>query len=291
MSQLINRFREDLQLAGYAKRSSESYVSSVLRLQRFYNKPLEDITEEELRQYWLCCQSQFGWSAASLRISYAGIQHFFSKTLVRSWNIFNQIKWKREQTLPTILSLQEVRKIIYALPTLQSHAFYLTLYSLGLRLREATTLKVADILSDRGLVHIHAGKGALDRMVPLPKITLLTLRKYYKTHRNPQWIFPALGRNGGKDAHFAKEPVSDSGVQGVLQRTLKRLGFKKHIHPHVFRHAYATHLLEANIPIRHVQKILGHKTLQSTMVYLHVTTQAQTDSHLRVAQVMQGVLS
>ena len=192
-----------------------------------------------------------GCSAATLRISYAGIQHFFTRTLVRSWNIFNEIKWKREQTLPTILSLQEVRNIIYALPTLQSHTFYLTLYSLGLRLREATTLQVRDILSERGLVHIHAGKGALDRTVPLPKVTLLTLRKYYKTHRNPKWIFPALGHNGGKDAQFAKTHVSD--VQGVLQRTLKRLGFKKHVHPHVFRHAYATHLLEANIPIRHFQ--------------------------------------
>jgi site-specific recombinase XerD len=291
MSHLIKRFRNDLQLAGYAKRSTEAYVSSVLRLQRFYNKPLEDITEEDLRQYWLCCQSEFGWSAATLRISYSGIQHFFNKTLVRSWDIFKQIKWNRKQTLPTILSLQEVRKIIYALPTLQSHAFYLTLYSLGLRLREATSLQVRDILSDRGLVHIHAGKGALDRMVPLPKITLLTLRKYYKTHCNPQWIFPAMGHDGGKNAKSAKKHVSDSGVQGVLQRTLKRLEFKKHIHPHVFRHAYATHLLEANIPIRHVQKILGHKTLQSTMVYLHVTTQAQTDSHVKVAQVMQGVLS
>ena len=101
MSPLIKRFKEDLQLAGYAKRSIDSYASSVLRLQRFYNQPLEDITEEQLRQYWLCCQSEFGWSAATLRISYAGIQHFFSKTLVRSWDIFNDIKWKREQTLPT----------------------------------------------------------------------------------------------------------------------------------------------------------------------------------------------
>jgi integrase/recombinase XerD len=291
MNDLIKRFREDLLLAGYAKRSTQSYVSSVLRLQRFYNKKVEDITEEDLRQYWLCCQDEFGWSAASLRISYAGIQHFFTRTLVRSRNIFHEIKWKRENTLPTILSLQEVRKIIDALPTLQSHTFYLTLYSLGLRLREATTLQVRDILSDRGLVHIHAGKGALDRMVPLPEITLSALRKYYVTHRNPQWIFPALGHNGGRDAGSATTHVSDSGVQGALQRTLQRLGFKKHVHPHVFRHAYATHLLEANIPIRHVQKILGHKTLQSTMVYLHVTTQAQTDSHARVSQVMQGVLS
>jgi len=86
------------------------------------------------------------------------------------------------------LSLQEVRKIIYALPTLQSHTFYLTLYSLGLRLREATTLQVTDILSDRGLVHIHAGKGAMERMIPLPKITLLTLRKYYKTHPSQQFF-------------------------------------------------------------------------------------------------------
>ncbi len=291
MNHLIKRFKEDLQLAGYAKRSIESYVSAVLRLQRFYNKPLEDITEEQLRQYWLCCQSEFGWSAATLRISYAGIQHFFTKTLVRSWTIFNDIKWKREQTLPTILSLQEVKKIIYALPTQQSHTFYLALYSMGLRLREATTLQVKDILSDRGLVHIRGGKGALDRMVPLPNITLYALREYYRTHRNPQWIFPALGRNGGKDAQFAKTHVSDSGVQGVLRSTIKRLNIKKHVHPHVFRHAYATHLLEANIPIRHVQKILGHKTLQSTMIYLHVTTQAQTDSYARVAQLMQGVLS
>jgi site-specific recombinase XerD len=110
MSNLIERFKGDLQLAGYAKRSIDSYVSSILRLQRFYNKPLEDISEEQLRQYWLCCQSEFGWSAASLRISYAGIQHFFTKTLIRSWNIFNDIQWKREQTLPTILSLEEVRR-------------------------------------------------------------------------------------------------------------------------------------------------------------------------------------
>jgi site-specific recombinase XerD len=291
MSTLIKRFKEDLHLAGYAERSIQSYTSAVLKLQRFYNKPLEDISEEQLRQYWLCCQSEFGWSAATLRISYAGIQHFFTKTLVRSWNIFKDIKWKREQTLPTILSLEEVRKIIYALPTAQSRTFYLTLYSMGLRLREATTLQVKDILSDRGLVHIHAGKGSRDRTVPLPKITLLALREYYKTHHNPKWIFPALGRNGGKNAQYEKKHVSDSGVQGVLRSTLKRLKFKNHVHPHVFRHAYATHLLEANIPIRHVQKILGHKTLKSTMIYLHVTTQAQVDSNDKVSKVMQGVLS
>lgn len=288
---IISRFKENLELAGYAQRSIQSYSSSVLRLQRFYNKPLEDINEEELRQYWLTCKNEFGWSSATLRISYSGIKHFFAKTLVRSWPLLNEVRFVREETLPTILSTREVKLIIDSLSTLPNKAFYLTLYSMGLRLQEAINLKIGDILTERGMVHVHSGKGARDRVVPLPQITLMTLREYYKTHRNPKWIFPALGHDNGKNAASAKVPVSAGSVQDALQRTVKRLKFKKHVHPHVFRHAYATHLLEASVPIRHVQKILGHKTLKSTMVYLHVTSHAQNDSNQRVSQIMTGVLS
>lgn len=288
---LITRFNEDLQLAGYAERSRQSYTASVLRLQRFLQKPLEGITEEDLRQYWLTCKSDFGWSAASLRISYSGIKHFFTRTLARPWPILSELRFKRDQTLPTVLSLQEVKGIIDNLPTLQSRTFYTTLYSLGLRLREALTLQIPNILTDRGLVHVRAAKGSMDRMVPLPAITLTMLRCYYVTHRNPRWIFPALGHDNGKNAFSAHTHASQSALQSILKRTVHRIGIKKRVHPHVFRHSYATHLIEANVPIRHVQKLLGHKTLQSTMVYLHVTTLAQTDSHRRVAQLMQGILS
>ena len=291
MSNLITKFKEDLQLAGFANRSIQSYTAAVRRLQRFLMKPLEDITEDDLRQYWLCCKNDFSWSSATLRISYSGIKHFFSRTLVRPWAILNEVHFKRDETLPTVLSCREVRTIIDHLPTLQSRTFYVTLYSLGLRLLEALSLQVGDILSDRGFVHVHKGKGAMDRLVPLPSVTLNHLRRYYVTHRNPCWIFPALGHSNGKYAHSAKTHASTSAVQDILRKTVKKLGFKKHIHPHVFRHSYATHLIEANVPIRHVQNLLGHKTLNSTMVYLHVTTHAQTDSHLRVAQLMQGVLS
>jgi integrase/recombinase XerD len=291
MSTLIDRFREDLQLSGYAERSSQSYIGAVLRLQRYYSRPLESITEEELRQYWLGCKDEFGWSAATLRISYSGIKQFFSRTLVREWPLLNQVHFKRDVTLPTVLSLQEVRAIIDALPTPQSRTFYLTLYSLGLRLLEGLTLQVGDIHSDRHMVLVRAGKGKAERMVPLPDVTLFALRAYYKTHRNPRWLFPARGRDGGKNAGMTNCHASDSGVQGALRRALRRLGIKKNVHPHTFRHSYATHLIEANVPIRHVQQLLGHKSLTTTMVYLHVTTQAQTDSQQRVMQVMQGVLS
>ena len=123
MSTIIDRFRENLQLAGYAERSAQSYIGAVLRLQRYYSKPLESITEEELRQYWLNCKNEFGWSAATLRISYSGIKQFFSRTLVRQWPVMDQVHFKRDATLPTVLSRQEVRRIIEGLPTLQSRTF------------------------------------------------------------------------------------------------------------------------------------------------------------------------
>jgi len=290
-TKLYDRFVSDLELKSYAKRSINSYVKSVMQLQRFCNKPLSLITQDNLREYWLTCKRDYGWSDATLRISYSGIKHFFSMTLVRKWKILDEVKFKRQRGLPTVLGINEVRRIICNLPTLQSSVFYVTLYSLGLRLKEATHLRAGDIDAERKLVHIRNSKGAKDRVLPLPDITLRGLRAYYKTHRNPEWVFPALGQNMSKYAGTAKKPVSDNGVQGVLRRTVKKLGIKKHVHPHVFRHSYATHLIEANVPILHVQKLMGHTDIKSTMVYLHVTTRAESHSHEIVCNIINGVFS
>lgn len=290
-TKLYDRMLSQLQLSGYKERSCQSYVKAVQQLQRFCNKSLSRISQKDLKEYWLACRNEYGWSPATLRISYSGIKFFFSRTLVRKWKILQEVRFRREQTLPTVLSCGEVKRIICNLPTLQSKVFYVTLYSLGLRLLEAITLEVKDIDGERGLVHIRGGKGAGDRTVPLPDITRRALRAYYKTHKNKRWIFPAIGHNQFHKSGSAQNPVSKTGVQRVLGRTVERLGITKRVHPHVFRHSYATHMLEANVPIHHVQKLLGHKTLQSTIVYLHVTTMAEAHSHERVCQVIQGVLS
>ena len=164
MSKLINKFRQDLRMAGYRPRSIQVYIPTVLRLQRFCNKPVEEILEEDLIAYWDSCTEECGWATSTMRISYSGIKRFFRHTLVRDWKIFDRIHLKRKETLPTILSCTETKRIIDALPTLQSRTFYTSLYSMGLRLNEAMTLRPRDILSDRGLVHIHEGKGARDRV-------------------------------------------------------------------------------------------------------------------------------
>ena len=290
-SGLYDKYVTDLKLRGYAKRSRQSYRRSLRQFQHFTNKAFEDMTEEDLREYWICCKEELGWSSATLRISYSAIKHFFTNVLKRDWEVLRTVKFERQQTLPTVLSIDEVRQIIAALgPGTQNHAFFVLVYSCGLRLSEALNLRIADIDGKRELVHVRHGKGAKDRYVFLPETTLGILRAYYRTHRNPEWMFPALGRDG-KGGPSADRPVTATTVQGALRRTLKRLGFRKQVTPHTFRHSYATHMIEAGVPVRHVQECLGHASLASVMVYLHVTTHGKDESRQRMNQLMRGVLS
>jgi len=124
------------------------------------------------------------------------------------------------------------------------------------------------------LVHVHHGKGAKDRYVPLPLRTLSLLRQYWATHRHPLWLFPATGRDH-RQAAAATAPMERSSVQGAMRRVVQELDFRKAISIHTLRHCYATHLLEAGVSLRLIQQYLGHSSLQTTMVYLHLTSLGQ----------------
>lgn len=289
-AKLYKRFVSDLKLKSYAKRSIQSYLRAVRQLQNFCCKALEDITEEDVREYWLYCKEELGWQSATLRISYSGIKFFFSHTLKRDWEVLSAVKFERNQTLPVVLNIDEVRRIISFMSTPQNKAFFSLVYSCGLRLSEAINLQIGDIDGIRKFIHVHHGKGAKDRLVPLPDTTLLTLRSYWKIHRNQIWMFPSLGHDG-KGGRNADQPVSKTTVQGALRRTVKRLKIHKKVCVHTFRHSYATHMIEAGVPVRHVQECLGHASLATVMIYLHVTTHGKEDSRKRMNQLMRGVLS
>jgi integrase/recombinase XerD len=186
-----------------------------------------------------------------------------------------------------VLSVKEVHDILNTVNTPQNEAYLTTVYSCGLRLQEGLNLQVSDIDSERMRIHVHRGKGAKDRYVPLPESTLDILRNYWKLHRNPVWIFPRLGRSG-KEAPSATIPMNKSSVQGALRRVLKQLKFKKRITTHTLRHSYATHLLEAGVNIRRIQQYLGHSSLNSTMIYLHLTTQGHQRAYLIINELMKG---
>ena len=156
---------------------------------------------------------------------------------------------------------------------------------MGLRLEEGLNLQVGDIDSARGMVHIHRGKGAKDRYVPLPTSTLSQLRSYWSTHRHPRWIFPAEGREHNNAS--ARTPMAPTTVQGAMKKITRQIDFGKKVSIHTLRHCYATHLLEAGVTLRVIQKYLGHSSLQTTTVYLHLTEKAEVDARKAIEEIFQ----
>jgi integrase/recombinase XerD len=276
-----------LQLAGMSQRTQECYTRSVRMLVDFYGTTPDQISELQLQDYFLHRKNVDQWSAATMRICYSGIKFYFINVLKRDWHTLELVHAKREQRLPTVLSIPEVRAILNTVRTPQNKAYLTSVYSCGLRLHEALHLQVSDIDSDRMRIHVHRGKGAKDRYVPLPEATLDILRSYWKLHRNPVWIFPRLGRSG-KEGPDATGPMNKSSVQGALRRVLKQLNFKKRISIHTLRHSYATHLLESGVNLRRIQQYLGHNSFNTTMVYLHLTTQGHERAYQIINELMKG---
>lgn len=279
-----------LQLAGMSDRTQECYTRAVRMLVDFYGKTPDLITETELVDYFLHRRNVNKWSGATMRICYSGIKFFFANVLKRDWHTLSLIYAKREQRLPNVLSIDEVRKILHTVGTPQNKAFLNIVYSCGLRLNEALHLQVCDIDAELMRIHVHRGKGAKDRYVPLPKPSLDLLRQYWKTHRNPALIFPALGRDG-KQGPTATYPMSKTSVQGALRRVLKQLNIRKKVSIHTLRHSYATHLLEAGVNLRRIQQYLGHNSFNTTLVYLHLTTQGHEQACGIINDLMQEVQS
>jgi integrase/recombinase XerD len=279
----------DMTLHGYGERTREAYSRAVRQMWEFLGVALEEITEEQLRQYFLHRKNKDKWSSATMRIAYAGIKFFFEHTMRRDWHTLSLIRAEAERKLPVVLSIEEVRSILAHFRTPQNKAYFTAVYSCGLRLLEGLNLQVPDVDSHRMLLHVHRGKGAKDRYVPRPESTLEVLRAYWKQHRNPLWLFPSLGR-GGRLGPIATMPMAKQTVQGALRRVLRELPqIKKPVRVHTFRHSYATHLLEAGVNIRLVQQFLGHASLTSTMVYAHVTRSGHDEACERINVLMQGV--
>ncbi|MEW6664168.1 MAG: site-specific integrase [Thermodesulfobacteriota bacterium] len=278
-----------LQINGKGERSQQAYARAVRMLTQFHGKSPDEITEDELQNYFLHRKNVSKWSPNTMRICYCGIRFFYQHVLQRDWHILNILRAQTEHRLPAVLSTEEVRGLLSHVHTPQNYAFLSTVYSCGLRLQEALYLEVSDIDSKRMMIHVHRGKGAKDRYVPLPQSTLKLLRQYWATHRNPRLLFPAIGR-GGQDAHDSQTPMAKSSVQGALRKAKFEAGIRKrHVAIHTLRHSYATHLLEAGVNLRVIQQNMGHARLETTMLYLHLTQKGQEQAYQTINQVMEGL--
>jgi len=281
--ELYDRMSDDLHLAGMSQRTHDGYLRAVRQLADFCKRSPEKISETQLRKFFLHLKNDRHFASGSLRVAFSGIKFFYTRTCRRQWETLAHMKIQRVKTLPEVLTIAQVHRIIDACTTRRMETFFWTVYSLGLRLEEGLNLCVGDIDSQRMMVHVHRGKGAKDRYILLPQDTLMLLREFWKTHRHPKFLFPADGRNHRGVSHCqgpsqATTPMSPTAVQGAIKQITRKINFGKKVSTHTLRHSYATHLLEARISLRQIQEYLGHSSLQTTMVYLHLTDAATVDA-------------
>ncbi len=236
-SPLRKRFRQDLGLAGLADSTQETYIGAVARLGEHFNKSPSRITEEDLRDYFEHLRVVRKVSrSTTTTIALCAMKYFTEKTLRRAWTSLEFIRPAREKKLPAILSPEEVHRILAAVFLQRFRVCLVVLYSCGLRLNEGLQLRVPDIDSARGLIHVRHGKGGKDRFVPLPPQTLLQLRGFWKTHCDPVFLFPAPERRVGVPSvpSAATQPMHRSGIQRAFHLALSASGIHKDVSVHSF---------------------------------------------------------
>jgi len=266
MTQLRQQMLEELQRRNYSQATIANYLRTVEQFARFFGKPPDQLGPEHVRRYQAHLLRERKLAASTVGLAVAALRFFFVKTLKRDYPPDHRPYPKQPKRLPTILSPDEVARLIEAAKNLYHRALLMTLYATGMRRAEVAHLQVDDIDSERMLVRIRQGKGSRDRDVPLSPALLETLREYWRWMKPKTYLFP-----GTTDNWRADKPLSPKMVWIACQQAAQRAGLKKTVSPHTLRHSYATHLLEAGADLRTIQMLLGHADLSHTAVYLHLS--------------------
>ena len=279
-SDSLLRFAETLKLRSLAATTQAEYLRYVRKLAARVKRDPATLDEAQLRAHLLHLkdgQDGHGYSASSMRTAVAAFTAFYNLHLGRDWKLFGLVRSPSAQTLPTVLTRAEVARLFSVIREERFRVILRLIYACGLRVSEAVKLEVNDIKRDGPRLHLCRAKGNKDRLVPLPVWAYRELQDFWKTHHHPRWVFPGVGRGwretpGGKErlAH-ATEPMGVGSIQHCvrLARADARLPVTTHVH--TLRHSYATHLLEEGVSIRLISAYLGHSSLETTLVYTHLT--------------------
>jgi integrase/recombinase XerD len=265
MTPLRKRMIQDLRLRNYSPKTIEAYTHCVAAFAKHFGKSPQQLGPPHIREYqiFLVEEKKVAWGTFNQIV--CALRFFYRITLGKE-DIIEQIPFPRkEKRLPVVLSTAELAAFFKAVGNLKYRTALMTMYAAGLRLSEALTLRISDIDSDRNVIRVRQGKGKRDRYVLLSPTLLSYLRQYWKAYKPKSWLFPGRLPN-----HY----LSPASVQKVCPSARTKARIKKPVTTHTMRHCFATHLLEAGTDLRKIQLLLGHGSLNTTAVYLHVATRA-----------------
>jgi integrase/recombinase XerD len=277
MTKLRQRMIDDLRIRNYSPRTIETYTWCVARFAKHFGRSPAELGPEQIRDYqiFLVHTKHTSWSLFNQTV--CALRFLYKVTLGQAEFIKHIPYPKQEKKLPVVLSRGELVRFFDAIANRKHRTILMTMYAAGLRLSEALGLRVSDIDSDRMVIRVQQGKGKRDRYVPLPSTLLGHLREYCKTDRPKSWLFP-----GGRP----DRALSPSAVQRVSAHARLKARLAKPVTTHTMRHCFATHLLETGTDLRTIQLLLGHGSLQTTAVYLHVATNSLQSSE-RTADLLR----
>jgi integrase/recombinase XerD len=264
MTSLRQRMTEDMKVRNLSPHTEKSYLEQVSRFARHFNKSPELLGPEEIRAYQVYLTNEKKLAPGSVLIAVAALRFLYRVTLHKNWAFEDIIPApKKPQTLPVILSPEEVLHFLDCVPHIKHRTILTSCYAARLRISEAIRLKPNHIDSQRMVIRVEQGKGQKDRYVMLSAKLLETLRHWWRTERPTSWLFPGdiPGNHISKDA-----------VEQACQKAQRRCGIPKPITPHSLRHAFAVHLLENGTDVRKIQLLLGHRSLATTARYLRIAT-------------------
>ena len=266
MTRLRKIMLEELERRNYTEGTTRCYLRAVADFARYFHRPPDRLRPEHVREYQAYLFRVRKLDASSVTQRLAALRFFFVKTLKRGWRIEETPYPKKVRRLPTVLSQEEVAQLINSAPTPFYRILLMTLYATGARCAEAARLQVHDIDSQRMIVHIRGGKGRKDRDVMLSPVLLEALREHWRRLKPKVWLFP-----GGR-WHNATQPIDTKTLRHACYYAARRAGLHKPVHPHTLRHCFATHLHEAGADLRTIQLLLGHRDLEETTLYLHLSS-------------------
>lgn len=259
------RMSEDMRLRDFRPRTQEGYLLATRQFIDHVRREPDTFTDDDVRAYFLYLREDRKLAPSSINIAVHALRFFFIHTLQRDWAIFDLLRVHKPRMLPIVLSRGEVRTLLGAVHHPVRRMALATIYALGLRIGEGLSLEAEHIDGERLMVWVRNGKGAVDRGVPLPRPLLARLRQYWKTER------PASPTKFLFIAPKGVTPLHETTLQKTFTAARNDTRLEKHATVHTLRHSYGTHLLEAGVSLRTIQQVLGHKSLRTTELYMHVT--------------------